>query len=52
MPAASMAPNATTRMISVIGTDSVSAFWKSELSLSSNCLPLVASPKPSISRDG
>ena len=41
-----------TRMIRVIGTDSVSAFWKSEASLSSNCLPPVASPKPSISRAG
>ncbi len=52
MPAASRAPNATIRMISVIGMDSISAFWKSEASLSSNALPDVASPKPSISRDG
>ena len=31
MPAATSAPNASTRMISVIGSDSVSAFWKSSL---------------------
>ena len=44
MPAASSAPNATIRMISVIGIERISAFWKSGASLSSNALPDDASP--------
>ena len=52
MPAASSAPKASSRMISVIGTDRNSAFWKSCLSLSSNRLPDEASPNCSTRRPG
>ena len=47
MPAASSAPNASSRMNSVIGSERNSAFWKSCASLSSNALPDDASPNSS-----
>jgi len=52
MPAATSAPKATIRMISVIGSDSVRAFAKSSLKLLFSALFALASPACSIRRSG
>ena len=52
MPAATIAPKATTRMSSVIGSDSVSARLKSFSSVSASALPTLASPNCSTRSSG
>ncbi len=52
MPAATSAPNATSRISSVIGSDSVRAFAKSSLKLLLSALTELASPACSIRRLG
>ncbi len=51
-PAATSEPNATMRMSSVIGSDSVSAFLKSSSKSLLSALPALASPNCSMRRSG
>ena len=51
-PAATSEPNATIRISSVIGSDSVSAFLKSFSKTSPSALPALASPNCSMRRSG
>ena len=52
IPAATIAPNAISRMSSVIGSDVVPAFWRSELKIAMNSSSELPSPDCSMRRSG